>query len=414
MNGNGSTTDVSKAGADTAGADTAGADKAGTTRINATRHLRARLRRELPRDVFIHRPHRFLYWIPMMALIATATAVLATVDLPPFAAIMISLALGGVYGSLFFFGHEVGHGSIVKSRILQDLVLYSSLGIYCTSPHLWRIWHNQVHHAYTNHEVSDPDTWGTLDSYRAFPAARIGFKLSPGSGNWASVLYLFTWFTVHAQHVLWSKSRRAPGFGRLSRRRAAIDSLLWASFWLLLGTSLGPYRALLCVIIPMLVANAIIMSYISTNHMMSPMVEGDDVLDSSMSVTSWRIVDAIHFHFSHHVEHHLFPSMGSDQSPHIRRLLERIAGHRYLAPAHWRALLMLYRTPRVYVEPRVLYDPVRDTRVSTDRVATALQRKGSSLPGKGQSAARLHTGHCKTNAVVSARTATSILGKPDV
>lgn len=353
------------------------------------RVLRGQLRRALPGSVFVHRPHRFLYLFPMLALIVAGTAALAVVPLPWYLGLLGSLAVGGVYGSLFFFGHEAGHGSIVTSRWLQYLVLYCSMAIYCLSPHLWRVWHNQVHHARTNLEVNDPDTWGTLASYRQFRAARIGFRFSPGSGRWTSALYLPTWFTIHAQHVLWSKSRRAPGFEGLSRTRAAIDSLIMAGFWLGLAIALGPWRALLCVVIPMGLANAIIMSYISTNHMISPMVDSDDVLDSSMSVTSWRIVDWLHFRFSHHVEHHLFPAMGSDQAPAVRRELVRIAGDRYLAPPHGRALVVLFRTPRVYLAPRVLYDPVRDIEVSIDEVRAMLRGSSRARLGRDASGQRV-------------------------
>lgn len=73
-------------------------------------------------------------------------------------------------------------------------------------------------------------------------------------------------------------------------------------------------------------------------------------------------LDPLHFHFSHHVEHHLFPKMGSDQAPKVRAWLQREMPDRYVCPSHARALAALYRTPRVYQDAHTLVDPLDRSR----------------------------------------------------
>ena len=51
-----------------------------------------------------------------------------------------------------------------------------------------------------------------------------------------------------------------------------------------------------------------------------------DQLAGSMSVTVPALLDRLHFHFSHHTEHHLFPRLPSDFAPLVRQSLLRHAG----------------------------------------------------------------------------------------
>jgi len=261
----------------------------------------------------------------------------------------------------------------VRSRRLQDVCLYFTCAIYCLSPHLWRIWHNQAHHPYANIHGRDPDSFDTLEDFSRWnPRTRFLARMAPGSGHWSSALFLPSFFTVQTQWVLWNRSRVMPGFERLRRRRASADSLGMMLFWAALGALSGPRGALLAVIAPMLVANAVLMSYITTNHMLRPLTDARDTLSTTMSVTTARVLDRIHFNFSHHVEHHLFPAMCSCYYPLVRRSLRRHAGDRFLAPPHWWALYVLFRTPRYYDGARTLVEPHSGRRVALKDVEALL------------------------------------------
>jgi fatty acid desaturase len=312
--------------------------------------IRLQIRRELPPEAFKPRPLRAFTALAIVATNVTAGVILATSSLPVVVCLLLSVLSGCMYASLFFLGHEAGHGAIVKSRTAQDVLMWAAFSIFLLPPTLWRVWHNKVHHIYTNHKDYDPDNFGTLSSYNELRSVRVVEALTPGSGRWLGLIYLPLWFTIHTQVVLWVQSRRCRGFESLGRTRASTESLSMTAFWVSLTAQLGLWSSLWLIIIPMMAANVIIMSYIATNHLLRPLLDHSDPLESSMSVTTYRWLDLIHFNFSHHVEHHLFPSMSSRFAPLVRVKLRRYAEGRYVAAPHLRALLVVFRTPRIHKE----------------------------------------------------------------
>lgn len=339
------------------------------------RELRIAIRRELPAWLFRPRPWRALWAVPLVAAIVAGTWAVIALPLPLWAAIPLSVAVGNTSASLLHFAHEVGHGATVRSRRVQDLILALGLAIYWVEPTFWRAWHNRAHHGHTNEPDADPDSVGTVAAYERAGALhkRILLALAPGPGHWLSALYLFFAFNVHAQVVLWSKSRRQPGFDKLRRGRAGLYSLVIAGGYVALAVRSGWGGAILGVVVPTMIANLGVMSYIVTNHMLRPLSTERDSLITSMSVTAHPLLDWMHFHFSHHVEHHLFPAMGSDGYPGVRACLRRRLGDRYFAPRFGAALVAIFRTPRLYADAVTLIAPERGARRSLADVERALR-----------------------------------------
>jgi len=335
-----------------------------------------RLQAELPREAFRPQPWRAWLAVPLLAFIAASLWFLLRGALPWYAALPLAVLLGNAYGSLGFLAHETLHGSVTKSHFVQNVIGYLAFAPFCFSPTLWRVWHNQVHHVNTNVPDVDPDSYGTLTRFQKVPLAKFQFKSGVGSGHWITLLFFFYRFTYHAQIVLWVISRKYPQlFRALPRGRAVAESLALFCFWIGLGVWAGPKGALFGVVIPIAVGNAILMSYIATNHFLRPLTEVDEPVDNSMSVTVPRWVDALHLNFSHHVEHHYFPSMNPRFAPLVRKALQKHAPDRYLAPAHWKAILWLYKTPRVYKDAQTLIDPYRNREVGIPDVERALRDK---------------------------------------
>lgn len=338
--------------------------------------LKARIRAELPPGAFAAQPMWALLVIPLVGAIAAGSWVLASASLPWYVAVPCSVVLGLLYGSLTFLGHEIAHGVSIRPGPLRELITYLSFGIYCISPHLWRVWHHQAHHAHTNIEGRDPDNFGTLDEFKRDGWwCRLLYRFAPGlsHGHCLALIFLCLFFTLQGQGMLWSKSKRLPDFRALVRRRAIADSAAMAAFWTCVAVMAGPVGALLVVVIPMFVANLVVTSYIVTTHMLCPLASGPDTLGTTMSVTTPKIVDLLHFHFSHHVEHHLFPALCSRHYPLVRQCLRRHLGERYLAPPHWRALLGIVGTPRIYDGRHALIDPFSGQRVELEHVLATLR-----------------------------------------
>lgn len=342
--------------------------------IDSDQTVRALIRAELAPEVFARRPWRCLLMVPLVALDVSLSVLLIKVWLPWYLAVLLAVVIGNLRAGMMFFGHEITHGATIRARWLQDLLAYPGCAPFCFSPTTWRIWHNRSHHGHTNQPEKDPDNFGTLEEFeRHRPLTRWFTKLAPGSGYWLSTIYLFIFFVVQAQNVIWKKSTTMPGYESFSRVRAGVESAILLACWFGISIFMGIRGAVFVVILPLIVANVVILSYVLTNHMLRPLSVSNDTLTTTMSVTTLRILDRIHFHFSHHIEHHLFPAMCSSQTPHVRRVLLEHFGDRYLAPPHWRAVRMIFRTPRVYDGPNALIEPFSARREEIPRVEAALR-----------------------------------------
>lgn len=322
------------------------------------------LRDRLPPEVFERQPLRALLVLPAVAAIVALTVGVVGGGWAWWADLLSVLVLANLYALLGFLAHEVLHGAVVRRRWLQDAIGAIGFGPFLVSPTLWRVWHNQVHHGNTNAGDRDPDSFGTMRRFERAPSTRIVTKLAPGSRSPVSYLFLFYWFTFHGQVVLWIQSRFLRGFERLDRRRATAETAVFVGAWLAFGVWAGPRGALLAGVVPMLIANAIVMSYIATNHFMRPQTERNEPVENSMSVTTLPLLDVLHLNFSHHVEHHLFPAMSARFAPQVRAELQSLVGAAYVSPPHGRAVAALYRTPRVYLDAQTLVDPYDDRRVA--------------------------------------------------
>lgn len=334
--------------------------------------LRSAVRSRLPEHVFAREPWRLMYaGVLILIIIACGWGAMQT---PWYIALPLAVLAGNCYAAFMFFGHEVAHGAVIRSRRVQELILYLCCAPYCLSPKLWRVWHNGVHHGHANVPDRDPDHFGTLERYQTLGRwRRFVTSLAPGSGNPLSIFFPFLFFTAQCQGVLWIDSKDNSDYASLRRWRAKLDSFAMLSGWVLLGILTGWPGALFVVIIPMLTANFVLMSYIVTNHLLRPLGEKPSSIDGTMGVTTLGILDLVHFNFSHHIEHHLFPATSSRHYPKIRAILRELAGDRYIAPAHWWALYVLYRTPRVYDGYTELVEPVSGRRVTLATVEEMLE-----------------------------------------
>lgn len=321
--------------------------------------LRAALRAELPTTVFRRRPSRCLLLLPLLAVAAAGN--IALLGRPPLhVAVPVALVLGNNYASLMFLTHEIGHGGVVRSRRLTFLLMYPGCAVFLMSPRLWLIWHNVSHHGHTNRPDQDPDSFGTLDNLSGRPLwYRRLVRAFPGLGRarTAAILLFTGFFTSQAQAVLWEKSRTLPGYRRLNRRAAALETGGLVVLWAGISVATGLFGMVFMVIVPMLVANFVILAYVATNHMLRPLRDRTDSLATTMSVRTFRALDRVHFHFSHHVEHHLFPALASSSLPLVRDALRRVDADAYLCPPHGRALRALFTTPRFYEGHDVLVHP---------------------------------------------------------
>ena len=138
---------------------------------------------------------------------------------------------------------------------------------------------------------------------------------------------------------------------------AIAETVAGVAVWATVAVLVGLVSFLFVFVIPLLVANVIVMSFILTNHALSPRVEINDPLVTGLSVTTPRWLEWITLQFGYHVEHHLFPAMSSRNARTVRALLRKRWPGRYQSMPLWRALGQLHRTARVYKDAVTLVDP---------------------------------------------------------
>ena len=319
-------------------------------------HYTAELRKHLPKEYFRPVARRLLWLLPFLVLAAGSIVVIAYWHLPWYVNLLLALVLGQCYGSLGFLGHETLHGSVVRSPWLRDAVGALCFAPFNLGPKLWRKWHNVEHHGHTQHAHEDPDTMGTLEQWRERAALQWLYRLAPWLRSLLTFFSFTFWFSYHSFDML---RKYWHDFSRRERVILTLQYLAPVAFWLALLALVGPVKFLYVWLVPVLLANFIVMSYIATNHLLNPLAETNDSLVTSLTVRVPRWVDVIHFNFSHHTEHHVFPAMNPKYAPQVKALLQRLWPDRYNELPFGKALALLWRTPRLYRDHTSLIDPER-------------------------------------------------------
>lgn len=315
------------------------------------------LRPALPANLFEPAPRRLL-WLVLHAAVATAgILVLAAGWIPWSLALLVSLVIGHSFAGTAFVAHEALHGSVVRNRRARLLVGWLGFLPFTFSPRLWSRWHNQVHHSNTGREGVDPDLFANLDDYRKSRVVRAVHRLSPGYGNWAGFVTLL--IGLSGQHAkVFVQARRVLAYSRREHLVAIAETAAGLAFWATVAILVGPLPFLFGFVLPLFVGNAILISYILTNHGLSPFTEINDPLLNSLSVTTPRFVAILHLHFGLHVEHHIFPSMSSRHAPRVQSALLERWPERYQSLPFGQALRRLFTTSRIHKDARTLIEPV--------------------------------------------------------
>ena len=276
----------------------------------------------------------------------------------------IGLVLGCSFAGLTFLGHEALHGAVVRNRFLRRLIGWLGFLPFVVSPRLWEAWHNRVHHGNTNRAGVDPDAYPTLGEYRGSRLVRAVMTCAPGLRRLRGAFSLLVGFSVQSAHML-LVARQRKFLTRSEHRRAVAETLLGIGVWVGLGYGLGPWAFLFAFALPLVVANVIVMSFILTNHSISPLTDVNDPLLNSLSVTGPRWFEWLTLGFGFHVEHHLFPAMSARHAPKLRGILRARWPERYQSLPLARALRALHRSGRVYDTPTTLVNPATGERWQT-------------------------------------------------
>jgi fatty acid desaturase len=321
-----------------------------------TTYVRA-IRPDLPATAFAPAWSRVL-WLPVHAAVIVGLAwLLATGRLPGWSWPVASLVIGCSLAGITFLGHETLHGGVVRGRLPIRIVGWFGFLPFTVSPQLWMAWHNRVHHNHCGKPGIDPDMYPTLEEYQTRRAARImADYFGIGRRRLMSFSSILFGFTGQSTQMLFTARKRGFLTPKL-HRRAIAETLLGVAFWATVAVLVGFVPFLFVYVLPLVVANSIVMMFIMTNHNLSPLTDVNDPLVNSLSVTLPRPLEWLTLGFGYHVEHHLFPTMSTRHGAAVRAAVRAHYPGRYQSMSLGRALGRLYRTARVYRDSTTLIDP---------------------------------------------------------
>ncbi|MGK7900823.1 MAG: fatty acid desaturase [Hormoscilla sp.] len=322
------------------------------------------LRPLLPAEAFQPDASKVVILLINLAILMLGWGIAAHLDRWPVYLLWLYLPLASIMGNsiivLLFSSHDMMHGSVQKKSRLTYLISFIGLSMWFMPPTQWKSLHNLVHHNKTN-SLEDPDrnylhqqplTWGKWIQNLFVPSLEVHpFWLTVGmAGSWIvhnfrnltsvllfnnkSVDYVPAAFTV-SPNDRWAIACECLGIFAIH-----LSILFYLGF--------HPLKLALGYFLPLAIGHAGGMFYIFTNHMFCRMTEVNDPLINSVSLRMPKLFDLLHFNFSYHTEHHIFPSLNSDYYPVVQELLEiHYPGRMNLVDAGeaWRLLM---KTPRHY------------------------------------------------------------------
>lgn len=330
------------------------------------------LRPLLPPEAFLHNSSKVWVLLINLAILILGWAIATHLDRWSWYWLWLYLPLALIMGNsvivLLFSSHELLHSRTVKNPFLRQVLSLLGLTMLWMPPTLWKAVHNREHHNKTNSQ-QDPDrnyldtqpkTWGKWIQNAFVPSAEVNpVLLTIGMGhawgvhafrNLTSVL-LFNNGTAEYPVQAFQVSGK-------ERRAIALEFLMILGIHLSILTYLefNPLKLLLSYFLPIWIGYAGILFYVYTNHMLCRMTSINDVLVNSLSLRVHPLFDRLHFNFSYHTEHHLFPGLNSDYYPLVQELLQTHYPDRFNLLNAGEAWQLLLQTPRHYKDENTFTD----------------------------------------------------------
>jgi fatty acid desaturase len=297
-----------------------------------------KLRPLLPSDAFEPDPSKLGILLINLGILLLGWGIADNLDRWSVYLLWLYLPLAAIMGNsiivLLFSSHDLMHGSVQKKSRLTYPIAFLGLSMLLMPPTQWKSLHNLVHHNNTNsladpdrnYLYQQPDTWGKWIQNLFVPSVEVNplWLIVGMAGSWAvhnfrnlSSVLLFNDKSVDYVPAAFTVSPK-------DRLKIALECLgiLGIHLGVLFYLEFHPIKVALAYILPIAIGHAGAMFYIYTNHMGCRMTSINDPLINSASLRVPKIFDLLHFNFSHHTEHHIFPSINSNYYPMVQELLQ--------------------------------------------------------------------------------------------
>jgi len=258
------------------------------------------------------------YYVLMLVTntVALATTVwLLSLVHSVWATVLVAALLGFVSGQLGFQLHDSGHRQMFPSRRVNTVIgIVTGNGLLGMSHGWWVDKHNR-HHGNPNNQDLDPDIDVGVIAYSEEQAlAKTGVSrwiVSHQAGLFFPLLFGLAW-VMHVNSVRFLVNTKE----RLRWVEVGALCLHALAFPALLVVVVGPWRALLVIVIQKCVGGFYLASVFAPNHKGMPQIEKGQELDflrshvlTARNVRSNPLTDLLYGSLNYQIEHHLFPTM---------------------------------------------------------------------------------------------------------
>ncbi len=261
------------------------------------------------------RPGYYALMLVTNTLAFVTTLWLFTVAHNIWATIGLAVLLGLVSGQLGFQLHDSGHRQMFASRRVNPLIgIVTGDGLLGMSHGWWVDKHNR-HHGNPNHQDLDPDIDVGVIAYSEEQAkAKTGLArwiVRHQAGLFFPLLFGLAW-TMHIASVRFLM-RTTERLRWVEVVTLCVHALAFPALMVLM---VGPWRALMVLVIQKCVGGFYLASVFAPNHKGMPQIEKGQELDflrsqvlTSRNVRSHPLTDLLYGSLNYQIEHHLFPTM---------------------------------------------------------------------------------------------------------
>ncbi|MBR8826576.1 MAG: fatty acid desaturase [Gomphosphaeria aponina SAG 52.96 = DSM 107014] len=331
-----------------------------------------KLRPFLPKEAFMPDPNKIWILLINVAIVLLGWGIAANLDQWHWYALGLYLPFALIMGNsviVFAFStHDLMHNNAIKNPRLKQLVSLMGLTLLWMPPTLWKAVHNREHHNKTN-SLDDPDrnylyeqpkTWGKWLQNLFVPSAEVNPLLFIFGMGYIWGVYVFRHLTSVLLFNNGLTKYPCASFKVSNKERKAIAleflTILAINITILIYLDFNPVKLILGYFLPIWLGHSGIMFYIYTNHLLCRMTSINDPLINSISVRVPKIFDILHFNFSYHTEHHIFPGLNSDYYPQVQELLKTQFEDRFNLLDALEVWRMLLATPRHYKDENTFTD----------------------------------------------------------
>lgn len=226
-----------------------------------------------------------------------------------------AVGLGLVSGQLGFQLHDAGHRQMFERGWKNALVGFLTADALLGMSYAWWVSKHNRHHASPNHIDADPDVNNVAIVYTREQAL--------SRGGLRRIIAAYQAFFFFPLLCLLGFSMHATGAAYLARTRpryflleAGVLLAHVTAYIALLVLALGPWSALLVILVHKAVGGFYLATVFAPNHKGMPQVEGSGRLDflraqvlTSRNVRPGPITDFWYGSLNYQIEHHLFPAM---------------------------------------------------------------------------------------------------------